>query len=296
MMPLVESEPMSAPGRPHTRHRVLAEDGVALSLTRVFGAGGPGDPIVLTHGTFSNATICARLADYLAASGFDCWVLELRGHGASQRVVPRPSFEAFGLLDVSAALKAVRTHTDRPVVLVGHSGGGLAFLMHLVRQPSAHADVRGVVLLASQATEACATWSGRLFVGFGRLTDLTLGYTPGRALGLGPEDEPGGVLTEWYRWNRTRLWTGHDGFDYLAALANLSVPALCIAGAGDRFIAPPAGCRRLYDALGSADKAWLLAARSEGFSEDFGHARLIASRPAQREIWPRVRDWLIART
>ena len=289
------SEPTPARATRSERHRVLAADGVALSLTRVVGTESVGAPVVLTHGTFSNAGICLRLADYLARHGFDCWVLELRGHGASQRVVPHPSFEAFGLLDVPAALEAVRAHTGRPLLLVGHSGGGLAFLMHLVRQPSARADVRGVALLGSQATEACATWSGRMFVAFGRLTDLTLGYTPGRALGLGPEDEPGGVLTEWYRWNRSQRWTGGDGFDYLAALGNLSVPALCIAGAGDTFIAPPAGCRRLYDALGGADKAWLLAARSEGFSEDFGHARLIASRAAQREIWPRIRDWLVAR-
>jgi oxygen-independent coproporphyrinogen-3 oxidase len=290
------SEPTPVRDARSVCHHVLTEDGIALSLTRVVEAEGVGAPVILTHGTFSNAGICARLAGYLAGHGFDCWVLELRGHGASQRAVPTPSFEAFGLLDVPAALEAVRAHTGRPLLLVGHSGGGLAFLMHLVRQPSARADVRGVVLIGSQATEACATWSGRLLVAFGRLTDLTLGYTPGRALGLGPEDEPGGVLSEWYRWNRSQRWTGHDGFDYLAALANLSVPALCIAGAGDRFIAPPAGCRRLYDALGGVDKAWLLAARSEGFSEDFGHARLIASRPAQREIWPRVRDWLIART
>jgi oxygen-independent coproporphyrinogen-3 oxidase len=294
-LPASAAGPTPARGTRSERHRVVTADGVELALTRVVGPDGAGDPVVLTHGTFSNAGICARLANYLAARGFDCWVLELRGHGASQRAFPDPSFEAFGLLDVPAALEAVRAHTGRPLFLVGHSGGGLAFLMHLVRQPSARADVRGAVLLASQATEACATWRGRVFVAFGRLTDLTLGYTPGRALGLGPEDEAGGVLTEWYRWNRAQRWTGQDGLDYLAALGDLSVPTLCIAGAGDRFIAPPAGCRRLYDALGGTDKAWLLAARSEGFSEDFGHARLIASRGAQREIWPRVHDWLVAR-
>jgi len=305
MRPAVTARPTTAPlpperaseppprGTRSERHRILTS--VELALTRVVGTDGAGDPVILTHGTFSNATICTRLADYLAGHGFDCWVLELRGHGASERAVPHPSFEAFGLLDVPAALKAVRAHTGRPVFLVGHSGGGLAFLIHLVRQPRARADVRGLVLLASQATEACATWSGRLLVAFGHLTDRVPGYTPGRALGLGPEDEPRGVLTEWYRWNRTRRWTGQDGLDYLAALGDLSVPAFCIAGAGDWFIAPPAGCRRLYDALGGNDKTWLLAARSQGFSEDFAHARLIASRGAQREIWPRVRDWLVAR-
>jgi oxygen-independent coproporphyrinogen-3 oxidase len=289
------SEPAPMRGTRWEHRRILAADGVELALARVAGTDGPGDPVVLTHGTFSNAAICARLADYLAGHGFDCWVLELRGHGASQRTVANSTFEAFGLLDVPAALEAVHAHTGRTAFLVGHSGGGLAFLMHLVRQPRACADVKGLVLLASQATEACATLRGRLLVAFGRLTDRVPGYTPGRALGLGPEDELRGVLTEWYRWNRTRRWTGQDGLDYLAALGDLTVPALFIAGAGDWFIAPPAGCRRLHDALGGSDKTWLLAARSEGFSEDFGHARLIASRGAQREIWPRILDWLVAR-
>jgi oxygen-independent coproporphyrinogen-3 oxidase len=289
------SGPILARGTRREHHRILTADGVELGLARVVGADIGGDPVVLTHGTFSNATICARLADYLAGYGFDCWVLELRGHGASQRAVPDPSFEAFGLFDVPAALATVRARTGRPVFLVGHSGGGLAFLMHLVRKPWGRPDVKGLVLLASQATEACARLRGRLLVAFGRLTDRVPGYTPGRALGLGPEDELRGVLTQWYRWNRTRRWTGQDGLDYLVALGDLSMPALSIAGASDWFIAPPAGCRRLHDALGGSDKTWLLAARSEGFSEDFGHARLIASRAAQREIWPRVLDWLVAR-
>jgi oxygen-independent coproporphyrinogen-3 oxidase len=293
--PARASGPTSPRGIRSERHRVLAADGVELSLTRVAGTNGTGDPVVLTHGTFSNATICARLAEYLAGHRFDCWILELRGHGASQREILHPSFEAFGLLDVPAALEAIHTHTGQRVFLLGHSGGGLAYLMHLVREPPARAGVKGLVLLASQATEACATLRGRLLVAFGRLTDRVPGYTPGRALGLGPEDEPRGVLTQWYRWNRTRRWTGQDGMDYLAALGDLSMPALSIAGAGDWFIAPPAGCRRVHDALGGSDKTWVHASRAEGFSEDFGHARLIASRGAQREIWPRIRDWLVAR-
>ena len=40
-------------------------------------------PVLLTHGTFSNGNVCTRLAAYLATHGFPCWVLELRGHGAS---------------------------------------------------------------------------------------------------------------------------------------------------------------------------------------------------------------------
>ena len=93
LLPERAAEPTPARATRSERHRVLAADGVELSLTRVVGPDGAGDPVVLTHGTFSNATICTRLAEYLARHGFDCWVLELRGHGASQRTVPHPSFE-----------------------------------------------------------------------------------------------------------------------------------------------------------------------------------------------------------
>jgi oxygen-independent coproporphyrinogen-3 oxidase len=277
--------------------RVQAADGVELTLTRFSSESGGGIPVVLTHGTFSNGAICSRLGAYLGRHGFDAWVLELRGRGQSQRTIPQPTFEAFGLLDVPAALQAVRAHTDRRrLFLVGHSGGGLAFLMHLARCPAERAEVAGLVMLASQATDACATFSGRAIVAFGWVAETVLGYAPGRALRLGPENEPRGVLRQWFHWNRSRRWIGSDGFDYLAALPDIAVPTLCFAGTGDRYIAPVRGCRRLYDALGGHDKAWVLCAKSEGFSEDFGHARIVASRPAQREIWPRIRDWLVERS
>jgi pimeloyl-ACP methyl ester carboxylesterase len=276
--------------------RVVAADGVELALTRFFEDSGRGLPVLLTHGTFSNGAICSRLGAYLAGHGFDSWVLELRGRGQSQRTIPEPTFEAFGLLDVPAALVAVRAYLSQPrLFLVGHSGGGLAFLMHLARRPAERANVAGLVMLAGQATEACVTLSGRAMVAFGWVAETVLGYAPGRALRLGPENEPRGVLRQWFRWNRSRQWIGADGFDYLAALSEIAVPTLCLAGTGDRYIAPVSGCRRVYDALGGSDKAWVLCARSEGFSEDFGHARIVASRGAQREIWPRIRDWLVER-
>jgi oxygen-independent coproporphyrinogen-3 oxidase len=278
-------------------YRVTAADGVELALARFNGETPRPVPVVLTHGTFSNGATCARFAGYLAEHGFDCWVLELRGRGKSQRHLPNLTFEAFGLLDVPAAVEAVRAHTGRQrLFLVGHSGGGLAFLMHLARVSAARAGTVGLVTLASQATEAARTVRGRLMVGFGRVAESLLDYSPGRAFGVGPEDEPKGVLAQWFRWNRTRRWMGSDGFDYMAALGDLAVPTLCLAGAGDRWIAPARGCRRLFDALGTRDKEWVLCARSEGFSEDFGHARIIVSRAAQQEVWPRIRDWLVARS
>jgi pimeloyl-ACP methyl ester carboxylesterase len=168
--------------------------------------------------------------------------------------------------------------------------------MYLARHPEACAHVKGIVTLASQASEAGATWSGRAKIALGAIANNVIGYSPGPLLKLGPENEFKGVMNQWFRWNWNGRWTGKDGFDYLERLKHVEVPALCLAGGGDHFIAPYRGCRRLYEALGSLDKRMALCARSEGFGENYNHSRIIASRRAQQEIWPIISEWLIKRS
>ncbi|PYO17367.1 MAG: esterase, partial [Candidatus Rokuibacteriota bacterium] len=106
--------------------------------------------------------MCAGLAGFLADHGFDCWVLELRGHGQSERGHVNADFERFAMFDVPAGFQAVLRATGKEqVFLVAHSGGGLVFVMYLARNPEARERVRGLVTLASQATEAGATLRGR---------------------------------------------------------------------------------------------------------------------------------------
>jgi oxygen-independent coproporphyrinogen-3 oxidase len=277
-------------------YRERTKDGVELALLRISHDIRQEIPVLLTHGTFSNAQVCTRLARHLAEDGFDCWILELRGHGRSEVGPVQPDFERFSEFDVPAALHAVRQRTnEKQVFWVAHSGGGLVLLMHLARNPEAHAQIRGVVTLASQATEAGATLAGQAKIALGAMTNNMLGYAPGPLLGLGPENEFKGVMNQWFRWNWDGRWTGKDGFDYLEALRRVETPALCFAGGGDRFIAPYRGCRRVYDGLGSLDKRMALCAKSEGYGEDYSHSRLIASRRAQQEIWPTISEWLMKR-
>src|SRR5262245_50630554 len=271
---------MAAVSREPTRYREPTRDGVVLSLLRFAGADVSSTaPVLLTHGTFSNAQVCGKLSAFLADQGFDSWILELRGHGQSEAGAGRLDFQQMADFDVPAALEAVRRHTGRPdVFLVGHSGGGLVFLMHLARSPETCQRVKGLVTLASQATDAGAGWRARAkILAFAAMNNV-LGYLPGTALGVGPENARRSVMHQWFRWNWTGRWVGHDGLDYTAALRHIDVPALCLAGAGDRFIAPVGGCQRLYDALGSRDKRLVVCGKSTGFAEDYGHARLIASR------------------
>ena len=275
---------------------VRTDDGVELALHRVSGAVWQGCPVLLTHGTFSNGQVCAGLAGFLADHGFDCWVLELRGHGQSERGHVNADFERFAMFDVPAGFQAVLRATGKEqVFLVAHSGGGLVFVMYLARNPEARERVRGLVTLASQATEAGATLRGRANATRIMLINNLAGPARRRLLGFGPEDEFRGVVNQWFRWNWRRRWLGNDGFDYLEAAKGITVPTLWFAGAADRYIAPVRGCRRIYEALGSSDKEFVECGKASGFSEDYDHTRIIASRPARHEIWPWILRWLLQR-
>ena len=255
-----------------------------------------GEPVLLAHGTFSNHRTCGGLARYLTGRGFDCWLLDYEGHGESNTVEPAADFESLFLSGTGCALRYVSDTTGRKVHWVGHSGGGLAALMAIARQPELLDRLQSLSLLASQASDAGQLPSHRLILRTFSLLTRALGYVPARRLKLGPDDENAAVMMQWYDWNLAGRWTGTDGLDYLSTLRQLEdfqrLPLLGMAGSGDWFIAPAYACRELHEQLPSETKTWLECGVQHGYSENYSHARLVSSRSSAREIWPRIGNWL----
>jgi hypothetical protein len=54
--------------------------------------------------------------------------------------------------------------------------------------------------------------------------------------------------------------------------------------------------RAAYDAIGSPDKTFVRVGLDTGFSVDFGHDDLLAGLAAPAEVFPRIADWLAARS
>ncbi|MGO9021655.1 MAG: alpha/beta fold hydrolase [Syntrophobacteraceae bacterium] len=250
--------------------------------------------VILTHGTFSNARVCLALAGYLASIGFRCWVLDWRGHGESGAAPRQTTFDSVAQLDVPAVLQAVLERVgSRPVFWLGHSGGGLLGAMWAARNAAlAHTRLRGLLMLGSQATLAGARLHNRLLI---RCIDFLISAirsAPGHYLGVGPEPENPQMMRQWCRWNIEGKFSGDDRFDYSAALKRLQIPVLALSGAGDTFIAPSDGCRRLAYAFGGADITFHECGVATGFAENYTHDRLILSKPARREIWPLLASWM----
>jgi len=250
-------------------------------------------PVLLTHGTFSNHRSCRGLAQYLSKRGFDCWILDMQGHGFSDKPTVQPTFESMCLQDTGAALDFLqKQYPDTQVHWVGHSGGGLAILMYLARHPDQQNRLGKIVTLASQATHAGKKPLNRVAIKLSAIITKLLKVAPGRWLKIGPENEFASVMLQWYQWSLEEKWLGHNGLDYEAALEQVQRPLLSIAAGGDTFIAPVEGCRHLYKCYGGEQKEFHFCAKSSGYKEDYTHSRIISSSSAAKEVWPMVSDWL----
>lgn len=269
-------------------------DGLRLAVYRIGDRGGI--PVILSHGMFSNHRSCMGLASFLAKQGHECWIFEWRGHGASDRPDLPHSFDDVALLDVPAIVESITSRSGREGVFwVGHSGGGLILLMWIARfQRLAARHIKGVVLLASQATGA-ATSSRRRRSAILAI-DCFLRWrrtAPGHWFGIGPETESAPLVRQWCHWNLKGSFCGVDGFNYEVGVYGLDLPVLALAGAGDRFIAPASDCKALATQCG-ADADFFICGKQQGFREDYTHNRLITSRNARLEIWPLVSSWLLS--
>jgi pimeloyl-ACP methyl ester carboxylesterase len=272
---------------------VVSGDGVALALHRLKG---DRSPVLFVPGGFSDhrfwtGTAGSGLARSASEAGFDAYVLDPRGHGRSARpdAGARWVFSDWVEHDVPAAIRA-SAGKDGRVILIGHSAGGAAALGAVLGDEDLRDRVRALVLIATPAPElARIRRAGAWFI---VALSLLLGRFPAKILGFSDQDELPHVMAQWMRWNLAGRWADPGRPDLLDRAGNLAMPVLVVSGSGDRLFSPPEICARLAARLTGAPMTILNCGKATGFSENFGHAGLVLSRNARREVWPRVLAWM----
>lgn len=288
-----ESDQLSRQWSDITPIIVAGEQDSSIALYRISKGESTGLPIVLTHGTFSNGSICFQLAKFLAEQGHDCWIYEWMGHGASSFGNLTPNIELYALHDLPRVVEKVLSLSGKSQLhWLAHSGGGFLPLILMARQKEYVDSFRSLTNLGSQTTEAGSGLKGKFVVGLMSAFCKLFGYAPGPKLGMGPEDEVFGFIPQWCHWNWHGRWVGTDGFEYFENLKHIDVPTMSFAGASD-FIAPVAGVRRIWEKLPHPENEFYTCSKADGFLEDYNHARLIASSSSSQEIWPRIGHWLM---
>jgi pimeloyl-ACP methyl ester carboxylesterase len=283
-------------------------------------------PVLLCHGLAVNRFSLDfgvprySLALALAEAGFDCFTLDLRGHGDSRRGHPRSwTFDTYLSQDIPAVLDDVRSATGADQVLwVGHSQGAL---LGLVASSTLAQRIAGVVAIAppthfhaqdrlrrllpyaflatgqgqrylAWAATPVAGWFHPALAQFAWNTRNIEGRIYRQVLANVVEDVPRRVRDQFLDWMRRDRFASVDGLtDYRASLSGARQPALFVGGSLD-LLAPPVAVGAAYELWAGEKELWIAGKGTT--SVDYGHSDLIFGRTAPEEIYPRLVTWLRA--
>ncbi len=150
--------------------RIASPTGASLNTYVRNAEGAPRGVVQINHGLAEHAARYARFADFLSARGFHVYAHDHRGHGSTTApdAPPRVFAKQAGAAKVVADIDAVHDriaadHPDLPVVLFGHSMGGLSGLNYVLK----HSD----------RIRAAAIWNANFSAGaLGRVAQGILAF------------------------------------------------------------------------------------------------------------------------
>ena len=274
---------------------------VALSHVGIYGQSSEGkQPVILVHGSFTNRNFWLSaqgigFARHLAESGFDVWMMEMRGHGLSPRNISykENNLERYALYDVPAVNDFVIEKTGIKPIWLGHSLGGVLISTAIACGALAEDRISAIALLGSQVVRRRWFLQVPFIAGLGKLWFKFQAEMDGRKLKIGPENEPAGIAREYLNWfGLFSHWSlVKDKTPLLPKWQVLTTPMLAMVGKNDQSD-PAKYCRIFYDQYGAENKSFKLLAAEEGYSRDFGHVDMVVSKEAAEEVWPKLTAWL----
>lgn len=283
------------------KHNLDDDTTVEIALTRLgkLGQSHSGQPVILVHGSFSNRSFWtspkqSRLGNYLLQQGYDVWIMEHRGHGFSpyNRDFQNNSMSRYVEYDLPAIQQFVVEQTQESPVWMGHSLGGQMIASAIAAQ------------VFTQPPKAIVLAGTRFFgrpkylwmPGVGLLLKAWIKFKnglDGRKIGIGPEEEPAGILTEYFsrldwfgRWRTKNTPANKMKANWQTA----SVPLLGISASKDKRD-PAKYCHRLLQSYGGPLTDVELGTKS-GFSRDYGHVSMLVGESARDEVYPLISAWL----
>lgn len=246
---------------PSTTAAVPARDGTSLLTRHWPPAGEPWAALLIVHGVGEHSGRYERTADRIAAAGIGVDSFDLRGHGGSGGRRGDVARWADLQDDVEDALGRVRASAGgRPVVLLGHSMGGLICLDHVL---SGRPTPDRLVLSAPGLGDGLPAWQHAVAPIAGRIlpTLVIKNAWDGSSLSRDPAVGAATAADPWCLTGAT-LRLGAHGFAAQARvnanLARLAVPALVLHGEADPLVPPrfseplaalPGVTRRTYPGL-----------------------------------------------
>jgi acylglycerol lipase len=245
--------------------------------------------VVLAHGAGEHSGRYAHVGERLAESGYAVHALDHRGHGRSGG--PRMYIDSMDdvVADLGTFIEFVRRgHPGQPLVLLGHSMGGLVAIAYAIRHQdridalvlssplAALAAASPVQRLVASALSALAPRAGLIAVDpslVSRDPDVVRAYVEDPLVFHGKLPA------------RTIAQLAATVRRFPDETPAIHVPLLVMLGSDDRLV-PPAGGRMVHDRATSADKTMIVY---DGLYHE------ILNEPEQDRVMADLVAWLDAR-
>jgi 3-oxoadipate enol-lactonase len=217
-----------------------------MTMLPAFRMLGSGPTILMLHGIGGGSQAFAPQLESFSSQGFRAVAWDMPGYGNSAPIEP---YTFKGL--ANSAAKLIETLDPSgghaPVILLGHSMGGMVAQELIVRRPGL---VRALILSGTTAAFGTAdgAWQRRFMAqrtapleAGGSMADVAAALLPGM---LGPSALPEGarlaqqVMSTVHAATYRAALAALPTFDRQAALAHIRVPTLLIAGAQDHHASP----------------------------------------------------------
>ncbi|WP_082568397.1 alpha/beta fold hydrolase [Rhizobacter sp. Root1221] len=273
------------------------DDGHVLHGTLWTPAEAPAAVVLIHPATAVPESLYAPFAEYLASRGLAAVTYDYRGIGRSAPATLR-GFSArmrdWADLDVETVTTWARERfAGVPLLAVGHSFGG-----HAIGLGEGSRHLKAAVFIASHAgylgviRGRLERWRATFLLrALGPLLCHTLGYMPGRALGLG-ENLPAGVFLEWGQWaSLPRYFFDDASLLAEARFARRRLPVLAVGFDDDPWATPP-GIDLLVGKLVNCD-VQRRQINPAAAGAPVGHMGFFRRRHREA-LWPGIADWLLA--
>jgi len=270
---------------------------LAGDMVRIFYQGWipprPKGVLVISHGLGEHSGRYTNLIEALEGKGISIYALDHRGHGKSGGKRGHVDSYMKYIGDLKQLLEDVIAKENRnlPVILLGHSMGGLIAMKYALIHPG---DIDDLILSAPALIPAVPVPPAKKILGrmlsrmFPRLTlnneldpsDISTDLDVVRAY----RDDPLVHDRVSARWFTEFIDTGSD---CLKRASELKMPLLIIHGAGDRMVSTRSS-KIVYERASSPDK-------QIQFFEGLFHETMNEEIESRKKVLRLLRDWIVAK-
>ncbi|MCF6439572.1 alpha/beta hydrolase [Pseudoalteromonas luteoviolacea] len=285
----------------------IPDKNASLHLRYIHNPDKQGPVVLCLHGAIENGKIFYTnsnkgFAPYLAAQGYRCFVLDLRGRGESVPAIS--SGHDYGQTEsiteeVPAVLEYITKKVgERPHYWVAHSWGGVILNSVFARYPEEINHVRACAYFGSKRSlynnhpekllkaNLMWFWLAHYYV-------KKHGFLPAKKLRWGADSETIKSHAQSAQWAKISPWVdSDDNFDYGQALSGLSLPPTQhIAGVSDKALAQPIDIEMFMKESGQGVQKLNIYGKKYGHSHNYGHIDMLTHPSALQDQFKDVLNW-----